>query len=222
MYIFFAAVFIAIVLVICVIYAAKKRGLLTRMTRLVDGAKVIAYARLLSDLRSGQTTGDLHFDQTLADSDDKLCRVAAASVNYWFNAAPTEKHSDLDLEHIHADSIRWLSRNDDMREMVVQSLRVFFTIRYAKAGSLDNTVSNDALLHWLNAKKITGFEFDTADTESLADSHPRRAAGGYVLAVFGEQYPEALFPHAFDALIRREMQKVPPGDQATIRQIIGG
>ena len=106
--------------------------------------------------------------------------------------------------------------------MVVQSLRVLEIIRYAKTGSTDSSVSNDALSHWLNAKKITGFSVDAADTELQSDSRAPRKGGGYILAIFGELYPEAPSPQAFDALIRREMQKLPPDSQAGLRRIIGG
>lgn len=102
------------------------------MNALVNGAKLTAFVILENDLRSSQTVDDFGFDQLTSDDNEKLTQIAAASVNYWFGEVPNGIHKDLDLKYIHAASTRWLSRNDSVRELVIQAMRVLSTIRYTK------------------------------------------------------------------------------------------
>ena len=180
----FLAFVVLVVVVAVLIMRRSKRRVVSRMTALVNCAKATTYGILLNDLRSGRTTEDLGFDRSTTDDEDKLIRLAAASVNYWFGEEPSENHKDLDLRHIYADSMRWLSRNDDVRELVVQAVRALSIVRYAKAGAVDlNTL--------------------------------------YVLEVFGKEYPDAPQQQTIEVLLRREMRKLDPEQQESVRRHFG-
>ena len=183
MQIFLAFVLLAVVVVVMIMRGSKRR-VVSRMQALVDGAKLTTWAILMNDIKSGRTTDDLGFDRSIGDGEDKLVKIVAASVNYWFGEEPSKTHEDLDLRQIYADSMRWLSRNDEARELVVQAVRSFSIVRYAKAGA--------------------------------ADLNPP-----YVLEVFGKEYPAAPEPKTFEVLLRREMPRLSPDQQESVRRYIG-
>lgn len=136
MQIFLAFVLLAVVVVVMIMRRSKRR-VVSRMQALVDGAKLTTWAILMNDIKSGRITDNLGFDRSTGDGEDKLVKIVAASVNYWFGEEPSKTHEDLDLRHIYADSMRWLSRNDEVRELVVQAARILSMVRYAKTGAVD-------------------------------------------------------------------------------------
>lgn len=154
-------VVIIAVVVAYLVFKGSKRRVISRMNALVDGAKLTAFIMLENDLGNSQTIDDFGFDRSTGDDDEKLTQIAAASVNYWFGEVPCEFHKDLDLRQIHAASMRWLRRNDDVRELVVQAMRVLSLLRIEKTGEASD-------LHTLHVLKAFGKEYpDSPDPQSF-------------------------------------------------------
>lgn len=120
-------VLIIVALVVCYFWWAKKR-LKSKMHRLVNAAKITSYGIFT-----------LHISDAPAEDKSESSRssmIAAASVNFLFGEAPSSLHESLNLREIHTDAIEWLKRDDLLRELVVQSLRVTAQLGFMENGDV--------------------------------------------------------------------------------------
>lgn len=98
------------------------------MHRLVNAAKVTSFGIFTS-----------HLDGASAEAKSDPSRtgmVAAASVNFLFGETPSASHENLNLREIHAEAVEWLSRDDLLRELLVQSLRVATQLGFMENGAV--------------------------------------------------------------------------------------
>ncbi len=110
-----------------IIQCSKKR-LKSKMHRLVNAAKITSYGIFT-----------LHVSDAPAEDKSEPSRasmIAAASVNFLFGEAPSSLHESLNLREIHADAVEWLKRDDLLRELVVQSLRVATQLGFMENGAV--------------------------------------------------------------------------------------
>jgi len=117
---------LAIAVVVVGLFWLSKKRIKSKMRRLVNAAKIAAYGIVTS-----------HVSEPPAEDISELSRagmIAAASVNFLFGEAPSSLHEGLNLREIHADAVEWLRRNDLLRELIVQSLRVTSQLGYMENG----------------------------------------------------------------------------------------
>lgn len=71
------------------------------------------------------------FDKAKPETEkNELAAKAAAAANFLNGQTPSPMHAELDLPRIHEEARQWLKENATMRELVVQTLRVSYTVDY--------------------------------------------------------------------------------------------
>ena len=98
------------------------------MARLVNAAKIASFAILKAHLTENFRINSLN--------NSEAGTIAAASVNFLFDEDPDPAHKDLDFQEIQTKSIEWLKRDDLLRELIVQSLRVIIKLEFMKNGTV--------------------------------------------------------------------------------------
>ena len=99
----------------------KKRTLNT-MNNLVVTAQLTVGLALIS-----------HYGFNNAKSEtekNELAAKASAAANFLNAQTPSPMHAELDLPRIRVEARQWLKENATMRELVVQTLRVSYTVNY--------------------------------------------------------------------------------------------
>ena len=116
-----------VVLVIGYFWWAQKR-LKRKMHRLLNAAKIASYGIFTIHL------SDAPAEDKSEPSPAGL--IAAASVNYLFGEAPSAAHQSLNLLEIHGNAVEWLKRDNLLRELLVQSLRVTTQLGFIEKGAI--------------------------------------------------------------------------------------
>jgi len=78
-----------------------------------------------------------------AGGEEQIARKAAAAANFLNGHAPHPAHEGLDLPQVHAEARDWIRKNIEMRELVVQTLRV--TADVHTVGKYGDAASEDSL-----------------------------------------------------------------------------
>ena len=78
-----------------------------------------------------------------AGGEEQIAEKAAAAANFLTGHAPHPAHDGLDLAQVQAEARDWIRKNIEMRELVVQTLRVTAVVH--SLGKYENAVSEDSL-----------------------------------------------------------------------------
>ncbi len=78
-----------------------------------------------------------------AGGEEQIAKKAAAAANFLNGHAPHPAHEGLDLPQVQAEARDWIRKNIEMRELVVQTLRVAAVVQ--PLGKHKDTVSEDSL-----------------------------------------------------------------------------
>src|ERR1700732_588812 len=90
--------------------------------------------RLLKVAQFATMTQFTHDHAHSTSQQEELYERAAAAANYLFGNSAIPTQAQLDLVAEHAKAREWLKRNQNIRELVVQSLRVANVIGWAESG----------------------------------------------------------------------------------------
>lgn len=151
---------IIVALVVGYFWWAKKR-LKSKMHRLINEAKITSYGIFKFHI-SGASVGN-------KSESSHASMIAAASVNFVFGEAPSSLHERLNLREIHTDAIEWLKRDDLLRELVVQSLRVTAQLYFMENGAI--AVRGEEVL------KTFGSEYPIAPAPDSYEKLVKKAIG---------------------------------------------
>lgn len=147
-------------LVVGYFWWAKKR-LKSKMHRLLNAAKLTSYGIFT-----------LHIADSPAEDQSEPSHesmIAAASVNFLFGKAPSALHESLNLREIHTDAVEWLKRDDMLRELIVQSLRVTAQLGFMENGAV--AIRGEGIL------KTFGPEYPLAPNPDSYENLVRKAMG---------------------------------------------
>jgi hypothetical protein len=78
-----------------------------------------------------------------AGAEEQIAEKAAAAAHYLTGHAPRPGHEGLDLPQVQAEARDWIRKNIEMRELVVQTLRVTAVVH--PLGKYKDAVSEDSL-----------------------------------------------------------------------------
>ena len=81
--------------------------------------------------------------RTVGGAEEQTAKKAAAAANFLNGHAPHPAHEGLDLPKVQAEARDWIRKNIEMRELVVQTLRV--TADVHPVGKHQDEVSEDSL-----------------------------------------------------------------------------
>ena len=80
---------------------------------------------------------------TRAGAEESTAKKAAAAANFLSGQAPNPMHDGIDLPQVQAEAREWIRKNIEMRELVVQTLRVTAAAR--PVGTRNGTLSDGSL-----------------------------------------------------------------------------
>jgi hypothetical protein len=98
-----------------------------RMAALTRVAQMVTYTAIVNDLGFN--------DGRSEDEKATISARAAARTNFLFGNEPAKTHNQFDLALEHRSASDWLAVSPLFRELVVQTLRVIFTVRHGTTGS---------------------------------------------------------------------------------------
>lgn len=79
-----------------------------------------------------------HYKEKLKiDNKELIFCYASAATNYLFSEKPSDIHKTLNIKEIEADAIEFIKQNRDTRELLVQSLRVTYTLKIQKNKNIE-------------------------------------------------------------------------------------
>jgi hypothetical protein len=78
-----------------------------------------------------------------AGAEETTAKKAAAAANFLSGRAPHSTHAGVDLPQVRTEAREWIRKNIEMRELVVQTLRVTATAH--SVGTRNDAISEDSL-----------------------------------------------------------------------------
>jgi hypothetical protein len=129
-------------------FGRNKRSGVGRIDTLARAAQATIGMALMRHYGVGRTAS--------AGAEDNTARKAAAAANFLNGHAPHPTHAGLDLPQVQAEARDWIRKNIEMRELVVQTLRVTAVVHHAEKGK--DAVSEDSL------SILSEFGNDSTDT----------------------------------------------------------
>lgn len=116
-------------------FGKSKRGGGVRIDSLARAAQATIGMALRRHYGVGRTAS--------AGGEEQIAKKAAAAANFLNGHAPHPAHEGLDLPQVQAEARDWIHKNIEMRELVVQTLRV--TADVHPIGKQADAVSEDSL-----------------------------------------------------------------------------
>jgi hypothetical protein len=116
-------------------FGRSKRNGGVRIDNLARAAQATIGMALMRHYGVGRTAS--------AGGEEQVAKKAAAAANFLNGHAPHPAHEGLDLPQVQAEARDWIRRNIEMRELVVQTLRV--TADVHPMGKYTSSVSEDSL-----------------------------------------------------------------------------
>jgi len=116
-------------------FGKSKRGGGVRIDSLARTAQATIGMALMRHYGVGRTAS--------AGGEEQIAKRAAAAANFLNGHAPHPAHEGLDLPQVQAEARDWIRKNIEMRELVVQALRV--TADVHPIGKHGDAVSEDSL-----------------------------------------------------------------------------
>ena len=93
---------------------------------------------------------------TRVGAEETAAKKAAAAATFLSGQAPNPTHDGIDLPQVQAEAREWIRKNIEMRELVVQTLRVTAAAR--SVGTRNDTISDGSL------SILREFSSDSTDT----------------------------------------------------------
>lgn len=115
-------------------FGRSKRNGGVRIDNLARAAQATIGMALMRHYGVGRTAS--------AGGEEQVAKKAAAAANFLNGHAPHPTHEGLDLPQVQAEARDWIRRNIEMRELVVQTLRV--TADVHPVGKHADSVSEDS------------------------------------------------------------------------------
>jgi len=116
-------------------FGRSKRSGVIRIDSLARAAQATIGMALMRHYGVGRTPG--------AGAEETIAKKAAAAANFLNGHAPHPTHAGIDLPQVQAEARAWIRKNIEMRELVVQTLRVTAVVHPAAKGK--DGVSQDSL-----------------------------------------------------------------------------
>jgi len=114
-------------------FGRDKQGGVVRVDSLTRAARATIETALIRHYRAGVRAG----------AEEATVKKAAAAANFLSGQAPNPTLAGVDLPQVQAEAREWIRRNVEMRELVVQTLRL--TVAARSAGTRSDTVSDGSL-----------------------------------------------------------------------------
>ena len=116
-------------------FGRNKRSGVGRIDSLARTAQATIGMALMRHYGVGRTSS--------GGAQDDTAKKAAAAANFLNGHAPHPTHAELDLSQVQAEARAWIRKNIEMRELVVQTLRVAAVIH--PLGKHKDAVSENSL-----------------------------------------------------------------------------
>lgn len=123
------------------VFGKHKKRLLDRMEVLVAAAQFVTVYAI------AEAAGA--YDATDEEAKSAIMAVAAAKANYLFAREPDDSHeAQFDLGELEREADAWLSQEEKMRELVVQSLRVQNMVAFGRTGRATEPLGSEILVKY--------------------------------------------------------------------------
>lgn len=116
-------------------FGRNKRSGVVRIDSLARAAQATIAMALMRHYGMARTAS--------ASAEDNTAKKAAAAANFLNGHAPHPTHAGIDLPQVQAEAREWIRKNIEMRELVVQTLRVTAVVH--PAAKSREGVSEDGL-----------------------------------------------------------------------------
>lgn len=168
-----------------------------KMVGLLNTAKMVAFFSKIQSIGDRQYfSGQDEIRRGISDS---------ACIDFLFGDPQHPDHRDLDIQAIRNEAVKWIEGDPLMRELVIQSLRVFYNLGFMKNG----------------VDAIPDLNIDWEAIKANKEQKRVILSGIDILRVFGPDFPIGPDPENYEELVMKAFATLPPGRQAEVRSRSG-